>query len=157
MNIRTPRPQNHSDILDSFGGSYLRAVHETFRLGADQTGIDHLKREKSREAERKELFSFEHREIEDAHLTGRREIEKKTILQNAEELMRTSRVYEIYGSDEVISHLNHKAGISEIAIIDPQLTLFRKPRIGDNSTRGHAVFLGITARKFTLIPRYLRR
>jgi DNA repair ATPase RecN len=31
--------------------------------------LDHLKAEKIRETERKELFGFEHREIDEAHLT----------------------------------------------------------------------------------------
>src|SRR4030042_7014011 len=128
------RPQNHSDRLDSFGGllALREQYHETFRLREQiKQELDHLKAEKTRESERKELFSFEHREIEDAHLTPGEEEKlrkEKTILQNAEELMRTSHdVYEsLYGSDEaVISHLNRKVrDLREIAIIDPQLTPF---------------------------------
>ena len=128
------RPQNHTDILDGFGGllALREQYHETFRLREQiKQELDHLKAEKTRESERKELFSFEHREIEDAHLTPGEEEKlrkEKTILQNAEELMRTSHdVYEsLYGSDEaVISHLNRNVrNLREIAIIDPQLTPF---------------------------------
>ena len=66
------RPQNHTDILDGFGGllALREQYHETFRLREQiKQELDHLKAEKTRESERKELFSFEHREIEDAHLT----------------------------------------------------------------------------------------
>ena len=128
------RPQNHIDILDSFGGLLLlrEQYQKTFRLREQMKHeLDHLKTEKTREAERKELFSFEYREIEDAHLTPGEEEKlkkEKTILQNAEELIKSSReVYEsLYGSDEaVISHLNrNNRSLREIAIIDPQITSF---------------------------------
>ena len=128
------RPQNHIDTLDSFGGllTQRERYHETF-LKREQIKreLENLKAEKIREAEKKELFSFERREIEDARLTPGEEEKlkkEKTILQNAEQLMRTSHeVYEsLYGSDEaVISHLNRKVrDLKEIAAVDPALTPF---------------------------------
>ena len=125
------RPQNHIDILDSFGDliTLRNQYSEIFRTKEQiKQELETLKAKKSREAERKELLTFEWREIEEAHLIPgevERLKQEKTIIQNAELLMKTSQeIYEsLYGGDQaILSHLNRNVReLKGITAVDPKL------------------------------------
>jgi len=123
------RPQDHIDILDSFGGllSLRDQYKETFQTRQQmKQELAHLRAEEIRETERKELLSFQWQEIQAAHLVpGEEEALKKEkkILQNVSKLITTTQgIYDgIYGGDEaVLSRLNRELrSLREIADIDP--------------------------------------
>jgi len=126
------RPQNHLDILDSFGGllSLREQYRETFQTRQQtKQELAHLRAEAMRETERKELLSFQWQEIEAARLVpGEEEALKneKKILHNASKLITTAQgIYDgIYGGEEaVLSRLNRDLrSLREITGIDPTIT-----------------------------------
>jgi DNA repair protein RecN (Recombination protein N) len=126
------RPQNHIDILDSFGGllSLRDQYKETFQTRQHmKQELAHLRAEEIREAERKELLSFQWQEIEAAHLVPGEEEElkkEKKILQNVSKLITaTQGIYDgIYeGEEAVLSRLNRELrSLREIADIDPAIS-----------------------------------
>lgn len=126
------RPQNHIDILDSFGGllSLRDQYKETFQTRQHmKQELAHLRAEEIREAERKELLSFQWQEIQAAHLVPGEEEElkkEKKILQNVSKLITaTQGIYDgIYGGEEAaLSRLNRELrSLREITDIDPAIS-----------------------------------
>ncbi|MBN2468119.1 MAG: DNA repair protein RecN [Deltaproteobacteria bacterium] len=125
------RPQNHIDVLDTYGGlmpvrnEYQRHFRALQQLKQE---IEAIQAQKTREAERLELILFQKREIEDAHLVPGEEEEltsKKTILQNATKLITTAHMlYEaIYAGDSAIISLLSKntKDLKELTDIDVQV------------------------------------
>jgi len=126
------RPQNHIDILDSYGGllSLRNQYKKTFQTMQQlEQELEHLRAEETRETERKELLGFQWQEIQAANLVPGEEEELKKerkILQNAQKLISASQqIYDgIYGGDEsVFSQLSRKVrGLKEIMDIDPAIS-----------------------------------
>lgn len=108
-------PENHIDVYDSFNKlSPLREGYETvyIKLQKRQAEINALHRNERENLQKKDLFEFQMKEIDNAHLTEAEEGHLKkeiVILQNADKLYQASnRAYdELYSSDNsIVERLN---------------------------------------------------
>lgn len=108
-------PENHIEVYDSFNKlSHIRDKYKELyvKLQKCQTKLNALDKNEREHLQKKDLFEFQMKEIDDAHLTETEENDLKKeriILQNAEKLCQASThaCDELYSSDNsIVERLN---------------------------------------------------